>query len=99
MVTFELFGKVLVRALAGASPAPLAFLHARLKTSVRKKTGLTRFLPAQLSGEFENAVVELISWQGSGDIGSVARSNCFLVVPPDRERMEAGEWVAVLPRS
>ncbi len=98
MVTFELFAKPLVQALAGSSPQPLAFLHAKLKTSLQKKTGLRRFLPAQLSGEFENAQVELSPWQGSGDIAAVVRSNCFLVVPPDRERMEAGEWVAVLLR-
>jgi molybdopterin molybdotransferase len=98
MVTFELFAKVMVQALAGVSPQPLAFLHAKLKTSVQKKTGLARFLPAQLSGEFARAEVELTPWQGSGDIASVARSNCFLVVPPDRECLEAGEWVSVLLR-
>src|SRR5258708_11607847 len=94
MVTFELFGKVLVQALGGASPRPLAFLHAKLKKGLQRKTGLKRFLPAMISGEFEHVEVELAPCEGAGDIGSVARSNCFLVVPPDRERLEAGEWVA-----
>jgi molybdopterin molybdotransferase len=43
--------------------------------------------------------VELIGWQGSGDIASAAHANCFVVVPPDRERIEAGEWVPVLLKS
>jgi molybdopterin molybdotransferase len=98
MVTFELFAKVMLQALAGIAPRPLAFLHVRLGKRVHTKTGLTRFLPARITGEFEDAEVELTPWQGSGDIASVARSNCFLVIPPDREHMEAGEWVPVLLR-
>ena len=98
MVTFELFAKVMVEALAGISPQPLRFVHAKLKGRLRTKLGLKRFLPARLSGEFENVEVELTPWQGSGDIASVARSNCFLVIPPDRESLEAGEWVPVLIR-
>jgi molybdopterin molybdotransferase len=51
-----------------------------------------------LSGEFENSQVELVRWQGSGDLGAVARSNCYIVIPPDRERIPAGEFVPVLLR-
>jgi len=98
MVTFELFAKVMLQALAGIAPQPLTFLHVKLGKRVHTKTGLTRFLPARITGEFEDAEVELTPWQGSGDIASVARSNCFLVIPPDREHMEAGEWVPVLLR-
>jgi molybdopterin molybdotransferase len=46
-----------------------------------------------LSGEFENAEVELVRWQGSGDIAALARANCYVVIPPDREQIDAGEWV------
>jgi len=98
MVTFQLFAKPLVQALAGAQPQPMVFLHAKLKKSIQTKTGLKRFLPARFSGAFESAEVELMLWQGSGDIATISRSNCFLVVPPDRERIEAGEWVPVLLR-
>jgi molybdopterin molybdotransferase len=98
MVTFELFAKPILEALAGISYRTLVFTHAKLKSEIRTKTGLKRFLPAILSGEFENCEVELVSWQGSGDIASVARANCYAVIPPDRERIEAGEWVPVLLR-
>jgi molybdopterin molybdotransferase len=98
MVTFELFARPLVEALAGMTVRKLIFLHAKLKTAITTRPGLKRFLPASLSGEFESAEVELVRWQGSGDIAAVARANCFVVVPPDRERIEAGEWVAVLMR-
>jgi molybdopterin molybdotransferase len=99
MVTFELFARPMIEALAGMTPQRLIFLRARLKSEIRTKTGLKRFLPAVLSGEFENAEVELARWQGSGDIAALARANCYVVIPPDRERIEAGEWVSLLMRS
>jgi molybdopterin molybdotransferase len=98
MVTFELFAKPVLEALAGLQPRKLLFLHARLKSEIKTKTGLKRFLPAMLSGEFEQAEVELLRWQGSGDIAASARANCYVVIPPDRERIAAGEWVPVLMR-
>jgi molybdopterin molybdotransferase len=51
-----------------------------------------------LSGEFEQAEVELARWQGSGDIAATAKANCYIVITPDRERIAAGEWVPVLLR-
>jgi molybdopterin molybdotransferase len=95
MVTFELFARPILEALAGASPSHLTFLHARLKSEIRVKPGLTRFLPAILSGQSEDSQVELVPWQGSGDIAAQARSNCYIVVPPDREHIAAGDWTAV----
>jgi molybdopterin molybdotransferase len=98
MVTFELFARPMIEALAGMTPQRLIFLRARLKSEIRTKTGLKRFLPAVLSGEFEDAEVELARWQGSGDIAALARANCYVVIPPDRERIDAGEWVSLLMR-
>jgi molybdopterin molybdotransferase len=98
MVTFELFARPILEALAGMSPRKLVFVHARVKSEIRVKTGLKRFLPAILSGEFENCQVELVSWQGSGDIAATARANCYAVISPDRERIAVGEWVPVMMR-
>ncbi len=98
MVTFELFVRPMLQALAGMKPRPLIFLRARLKSDIRTRTGLKRFLPALLSGEFENAEIELARWEGSGDVAALARANCYLVIPPDREQITAGEWVSLLMR-
>jgi len=98
MVTFELFARPMIEALAGMTPQSLIFLKARLKSEIRTKKGLKRFLPAVLAGEFENAEVELAQWQGSGDIAALARANCYVVIPPEREWIEAGEWVSLLMR-
>jgi molybdopterin molybdotransferase len=96
MVTFELFARPVIEALAGLAPRKLVFLNASLKSEIKTKTGLKRFLPAILSGEFEHAEVELAAWQGSGDVAAMVRANCYIVIPPDRERIAAGEWVPVL---
>jgi molybdopterin molybdotransferase len=98
MVTFELFARPALEALAGVPPKKLIFLHARLKSEIKTKPGLKRFLPATLSGEFEQPEVELVRWQGSGDIAATAAANCYIVIPPDRARIELGEWVPVLMR-
>jgi molybdopterin molybdotransferase len=98
MVTFELFARPMLEALAGMRPQPFGFLHAQLKAEIRVKTGLTRFLPAVLSGKYEQSQVELVPWQGSGDMAARARANCYIVIPPDREQIPAGEWVAVMLR-
>ena len=98
MVTFELFVRPVLEALSGAAARPLRFLRAKLKTSISRKPGLKRFLPATLSGAFENAEVELTPWQGSGDLASTAKTNCYIVIAADREEFAAGEWVPVLPR-
>ena len=98
MVCFELFARPVLDALSGAQPAPLQFVKARLKSEVKTRTGLTRFLPAVLSGEFEEAQVEMVRWSGSGDVAAAARANCYLVVPPEAEKLAAGEMVSLLMR-
>ena len=92
MVTFTLFVEPLLGALCGDACREPRFAHARLATDVKVQTGLTRFLPAMLV----DATVEPVIWQGSGDLSSTSRSNCFLVVPPDRPLLSAGETVKIL---
>jgi len=94
MVTFEVFARVAVELLGGANDAPLHLLQARLTTDFRHKSGLTRFLPAQLSADGSTVAPE--PWQGSGDVHALARANAFLVTDPDRESWAAGDMIRVL---
>ena len=96
MVTFQLFVRPLLDALSGAKPQPLPFVQAMLRSEFTSKTGLTRFLPAKLGGTPERPEVELVRWQGSGDLMAVSQSNCYIVVPPDREQFSAGEAITIL---
>jgi molybdopterin molybdotransferase len=96
MVTFLLFVEPLLGALCGDACRGPRFAQARLASDVKVKTGLTRFLPARLRSVSTDVTVEPVAWQGSGDLASTSRSNCFLVVPADRPHLAAGETVAVL---
>jgi molybdopterin molybdotransferase len=96
MVTFDLFVQPMIDGLAGAKPSPLRFVQAALKRDFKTKTGLTRFLPAILSGGHEKPEVELVAWQGSGDIAAMSKANCYLVVPEDKELLKAGEMASIL---
>src|SRR6266478_67180 len=98
MVTFELFVHPAVDILAGAEPRPLPFVQARLTAPLTERPGLTHFLPAQISWRGETAQVSPVVWQGSGDVVAMAHANCLMVVPAERERIEAGERVQILMR-
>ncbi len=95
MVTFALFVEPLLAAMAGQMSAGPRFVQAQLAAALRVKPGLTRFLPAVLAYDLL-PLVTAVAWQGSGDVAATAASNAFLVVPPDREALEAGETVTVL---
>ena len=95
MVTFALFVHPLLCALAGDDNAVPRFALARLGAEVKINPGLTRFLPAILSGGTDPEVTP-VDWQGSGDLANTATANCFLMVPPDRESMKEGDTVTVL---
>ncbi len=98
MVTFELLAVPAVDVLGGGDARPLPLLKAKLSRGVEQKAVLTHFLPAMLEWASGEATVSELPWQGSGDIATLARGNCFLVVHQSKLKLAAGEWVDVLPR-
>jgi molybdopterin molybdotransferase len=97
-VTFEVFVRPVVEALAGGEIGQPVFLRARLGEEMANKTGLTYFLPARVEMNSGEAVAKAIGWQGSGDLVGVAKANCFLVLHPGQKELAAGDWVDVLVR-
>jgi molybdopterin molybdotransferase len=97
-VTFELFVRPAIALLGGGELEPPVFLRARLGKAFQQRLGLTAFMPARV--EFRNGEpeVNLVGYQGSGDMVGVAAANCFLVVRPEQTDLAAGEWVDVLPK-
>lgn len=96
MVTFLLFAAPVLRALGGENALLPQFAQARLARELRTQAGLTRFLPARLTGDWNGATVETVAWQGSGDLAATAQANCFLVAPPDVTELPANATVSVL---
>ena len=97
--TFLLFVAPLLSALAGGvNPAP-RFALARLAKDIKGRRDLTRFVPAHCTfgaPASEPPQVAPVPSQGSGDLASFSRSNCFLVVPEGTDRLPAGEVVRIL---
>ncbi|MGC0774205.1 MAG: gephyrin-like molybdotransferase Glp [Candidatus Acidiferrum sp.] len=98
MVTFELFVAPAVDLLSGAEPRPLPIVEARLGEALDEKPGVTHFLPARTQGQAAEREVKVLKWQGSGDVSALGRANCFLVVPLEKQKIEAGERVGVILR-
>jgi molybdopterin molybdotransferase len=98
MVTFELFAAPAIDLLSGAAARALPLVEARLAEALKEKSGLTHFLPARVEWRGGAPEVKALKWQGSGDVAALAKANCFLMVPADREKIEAGENVSVLLR-
>ena len=86
-VTFLLFAAPLLAALAGRKECSPRFVLARLAGDVPTKSGLTRFLPASCTFAGLLPQVQLVPWQGSGDIAAMAKANCFLVVSDEPKRV------------
>jgi molybdopterin molybdotransferase len=98
MVTFELFVAPALDLLSGAEARALPLLQAQLGEALHEKPSLTHFLPARVEWQGARPEVRALPWQGSGDIATLAKANCFVVVPPDRQKIAAGESVSVLLR-
>lgn len=97
-VCFRLFVTPLLRALCGRTELPPRFAEAKLAQDVPGGAKVTRFLPAEISGDWEGISVRPVPWQGSGDLAANARANGFVVLPIGTERFPAGETVRVLLR-
>jgi molybdopterin molybdotransferase len=100
-VTFLLFASPVLAALAGGSESGPRFALARLArdTGRHGKPGLRRFLPARCAFNAtadQSPEVAPVPWQGSGDLAAFARANCFVVVPEEASRLEAGAVVRIL---
>ncbi|HKV23761.1 MAG TPA: gephyrin-like molybdotransferase Glp [Candidatus Acidoferrum sp.] len=98
MVTFELFVTPAMDLLSGADARQLPLVEARLAEGLNERSGVTHFLPARMDGTESQREVKALKWQGSGDIAALARANCYVVVPVDAEKLEAGAVVSVMLR-
>ncbi|HEX5481204.1 MAG TPA: gephyrin-like molybdotransferase Glp [Terriglobia bacterium] len=95
-VTFELFVRPAMAMLSGAGFAQPVFLRARLSQPLSHKPDLTMFTPAHVRRANGEPEVDLVSWQGSGDLAGLAAANCFAISHPDQPAPGAGDWADVL---
>lgn len=91
LVTFELFGRPLLRKQCGEARIFRRAIEVRLREDVTIQAPLTHFLRAIVDWERDGAWARLTGPQGSGLLTSMAHANALLVVPPDRPTVHAGE--------
>jgi molybdopterin molybdotransferase len=96
IVCFNLFVAPVLAALSADRGYTVPFVNAKLAAVTTGKSGLTQFVPAHISQSIQGTTVEAVAWQGSGDLASTARANCFLVIPADAASLDAGAFVTVL---
>lgn len=95
-VTFELFARPAIRRLAGHSLPHRLPTPVRVQDEISIHAPLTHFLRAVVRREPDGYVARLTGPQGSGLTSSIAHANALLIVPPERQRIAAGEVVAAL---
>jgi molybdopterin molybdotransferase len=95
MFGFEVFARPLILKMLGAEhesrPVLKAKVTRRISTALGRKT-FVRVRVFQRNGEF---YAEPVSTRGSGVISTMTRANGYVVVPENREGLEANETVVV----
>jgi molybdopterin molybdotransferase len=96
MVTFELFGRPLIRRLLGHARIFRPAIDVRMNDDVALAAPLTHFFRAIVEWGAGGATAALTGPQGSGLLTSMARANALVVVPADRPTVSRGEIVRAL---
>jgi molybdopterin molybdotransferase len=96
LVTFELFVRPSLRALAGLPGNGRLRVRARLATRVEKPAELTAFLRSRLHPSGTGFAVAPFSTQVSGNLTSTALVDALAVIPAGRRTVPAGALVEAL---
>lgn len=98
MVTFSQFVRPALTRMSGASPKPSLEIHARTTGTLKKRPGRLELQRGILSlGADGQLEVTATGDQGSGILQSMSRADCFIVLPIDGGRVEAGSRVRIQP--
>lgn len=93
MTSFYQFARPAILKLSGALNLLLPRLRARLTCSVTTSGGRPHYIRGNLSQHGEELLVSPTGPQGSGILSSMAKGNCFMVIPSEKRLVEQGEWV------
>ena len=98
LVTFELFGRPLLRTLAGHARPHRRTIGVRLAEPVHLAAPLMHFLRVVLeSGDDANPLARLTGAQSSGMLTSMSFADALLIVPPEPLDVPAGAALRALP--
>ena len=96
-MTFHQLALPAIRKLTGETVAPLLSIQAKSQHPLRKRPGRTDYQRGVLShDEHGQPQVCDTGSQGSGQLSSMSQSNCYIKLPSEQGRVEAGEMVEVI---
>jgi len=96
LVTFELFGRPLVRALSGNARPHRRTIAVTLAEPMKLAVPLTHFLRVHLDSGHPFPLARLTGAQSSGMLTSMSAADALLVVPPDPLELDAGATLRAL---
>lgn len=96
LVIFQVLVASALRKMQGYLKPVGQGMLALLDSPVNQHTGRTSYLPGILRFEADSARIQPIPSSGSADLPAYSRANALLIVPADRDRVEAGERLRVL---
>jgi molybdopterin molybdotransferase len=98
LVTFELFGRPLIRMLAGHARPHRRTIGVTLAEALHLGAPLTHFLRVVLdSGDGAALIARLTGAQSSGMLTSMSAADALIVVPPDPLDVPAGAALRAIP--
>ncbi len=99
LVTFELFGRPLLRCLAGHARPHRRTIPVTLIEPLKLGASLTHFLRVVLESDGDNAELRarLTGAQSSGMLTSMSSADALIVVPPEPLEVKAGTILRALP--
>jgi molybdopterin molybdotransferase len=98
LVTYYVFVREALLALAGATPAPLPALRARCSEAIRKRPGRAEYQRGVLSRDADGQwSVRLTGSQGAGILRSLCEANALVVLAHAQGSVAVGEAVEVWP--
>jgi molybdopterin molybdotransferase len=98
LVCFELFVRPAISAMAGRGFEGLRTITAKLCHSFDQRGGRAAYLPARVIHLNTTHVpnVELLPWQGSADLATLARANGLARFSSEKQHFDAGSLIEVL---
>jgi molybdopterin molybdotransferase len=97
VVTFELFGRPLIRKMIGQRLLFRRPLQVEVESEVSIAAELTHFLRAEVRRDGAGYRARLTRSQSSASLTSLASANALLVVPPEKKSYAAGSRMSALP--
>jgi molybdopterin molybdotransferase len=93
LVTFEVFARPAIRALAGLEGSGRAVIDVRLAAAQKKMVGLTYFLRVRLREQDGETWADPLPSQASGDLSSGTGFHALAVLPPEVDAVRRGASV------